>query len=123
MNLGILKKAEDASRITTAEISEALGGVTINECANVGAVTAAVSEGSDEVGTVYVSDLHGIGDKLEILEKVPYDLTGDVIYPAAQVKNPEADDAEKTAAQDFVQFLCSAEAQTIFDSYGFDTNL
>lgn len=123
VNLGILRKAEDASRITTAEISEALGGVTINECANVGAVTAAVSEGSDEVGTVYVSDLHGFGDKLEILEKVPYDLTGDVIYPAAQVKNPEADDAEKTAAQDFVQFLCSAEAQTIFDSYGFDTNL
>ena len=62
-------------------------------------MTAAVSEGSDEVGTVYVSDLHGLGDKLEILEKVPYDLTGDVIYPAAQVKNTEADDAEKTAAR------------------------
>ena len=42
-------KVDDVSQITTSEIQEALGGVEINECANVGAVTAAVAEGSNEV--------------------------------------------------------------------------
>ena len=50
----------------------------INECANVGAVTAAVAEGSNEVGTVYYSDTYGFEDRLQILEVVPYELTGNV---------------------------------------------
>lgn len=120
---GILPEAEDVSKITTQEISEALGGVEINECANVGAVTAAVAEGSNEVGTVYYSDTYGHENDLDILEFVSYDLTGNVIYPAAQIVNAEADDAENAAAADFVTFLSSAEAQEIFDAYYFDTNL
>ena len=42
VNAGMLDKVDDVSQITTSEIQEALGGVEINECANVGAVTAAV---------------------------------------------------------------------------------
>ena len=87
VNAGMLEKADDVSKISTTDISEALGGVEINECANVGAVTSAVAEGSNEVGTVYYSDTSGLEDRLEILEKIPYDLTGDVIYPVAQIQN------------------------------------
>ena len=119
----MLPEAEDVSKITTKEVSEALGGIEINECANVSAVTAAVAEASNEVGTVYKSDTYGLEDRLEILEIVPYDLTGDIIYPVAQVVNKEADDLERQAAQDFIKFLISDEAKAIFDKYYFDTNV
>lgn len=120
---GMLKEAEDVSKITTQEIAEALGGIEINECANVGAVTAAVSEGANEVGTVYYSDTYGLEDRLEILEVVPYELTGNVIYPVAQIENKEADEAQSLAAADFVSFLISDEAKDIFEAYYFDTDL
>ena len=94
VNAGILEKADDVSIIPTATVSEALGGVEIIECANVGAVTSSVAEGSNEVGTVYYSDTYGLEDRLEILQGIPYDLTGDVIYPVAQVQNPEAEELE-----------------------------
>lgn len=120
---GMLKGAEDVSKITTQEVSEALGGVEINECANVSKVASAVSEGANEVGTIYKSDTYGLEDKLDILQVVPYDLTGNVIYPVAQVKNDQADDLEKAAAEDFVKFLVSDQAKAIFDKYYFDTNV
>jgi len=125
VNAGMIEAPEDGdvSQITTQEVSEALGGIEINECANVGAVAAAVSEGSNEVGTTYYSDTYGFEDTLIILEKVPYDLTGDVIYPAAVIVNPESDDLMQAAAVDFVEFLTSDTAKEIFESYYFDTDL
>lgn len=120
---GVLKQVEDSSTITTQQISDALGGVEINECANVGAVTAAISEGANEVGTVYKSDTYGFEDKIKVLEEVSYELTGDVIYPVAQITNPKADEAEQKAALDFVNFLVSDDAKQIFDTYYFDTNV
>ncbi len=123
VNAGILNEAEDVSKITTQEVSEALGGIEINECANVGAVTSAVVEAANEVGTVYYSDTYGFEDKLEILEKVPYDLTGNVIYPIAQVVNKEADESQQQAAKEFVEYLVSEDAKTVFDKYYFDTNV
>ena len=95
----------------------------INEWANVSTVASAVSEGANEVGTSYKSDTYGLEDKLDILQVVPYDLTGNVIYPVAQVKNDQADDLEKAAAEDFVKFLVSDQAKAIFDKYYFDTNV
>ena len=123
VNAGILEKADDVSAITTQQVSEALGGVEINECANVGAVTSAVAEGSNEVGTVYYSDTYGLEERLKVLQVVPYDLTGNVIYPAAQVVNKEADETEQAAAKDFVEFLTSDEAAAIFRNYYFDTEV
>ena len=58
-----------------------------------------------------------------MLETISYDLTGDVIYPIAQVVNEEADDAEKAAAADFVKFVAGDEAKAIFEAYYFDTNV
>ena len=80
-------------------------------------------EGSCEVGTTYYSDTYGYEDKLDILEKVSYDLTGNVIYPIAQVVNEEADENEAKAAKLFVDYCVSDEAKAVFDSYYFDTNV
>lgn len=123
VNAGMLDKVDDVSQITTTEIQNALGGVDINECVNVGAVTSAVAEGSNEVGTVYYSDTYGFEDRLEILEKVSYNLTGNVIYPVAQIVNNEADELEQSAAEDFINFLVSDDAKTIFQKYYFDTDV
>ena len=123
VNAGILKKADDVSAITTEQVSKALDGVEINECKNVSAVTSAVAEGSNEVGTVYKSDTYGLEDKLKILEVVSYDLTGDVIYPIAQVQNKEADDAESSAAAEFVKYVSSDQAKKVFRKYYFDTDV
>ena len=123
MNLGILPQVEDASVYTTAEVSEALGGVEISEQGNVSQVLTAVAEGSCEVGTTYYSDTYGYEDQIEVLETVSYDLTGNVIYPVCQVVNDEATDAQKAAAADLVTFITSDAAKAIFDSYYFDTNL
>ena len=123
VNSGMLPKTEDVSKITTEEVSQALGDVEISEQSNVSKVLAAVTEGSCEVGTTYYSDTYGYEDQVVILEKIPYDLTGNVICPIAQVQNEEADDAEKAAALDFIQFVTSDEAKTVFQNYYFDTEV
>lgn len=123
VNAGMLDAVDDVSTIPTDVISQDLDGVEINECGNVSAVKTQVAEGSNEVGTVYYSDTYGLEDKLDILQVISYDLTGNVIYPIAQVKNDEADELEQKAALDFVNFVKSDAAKAIFDSYYFDTNV
>ena len=125
INAGMLEgyEVDNAADITTAEVSEALGGVEISEQGNVSKVLAAVVESSCEVGTTYLSDTYGYEDEVEVLETISYDLTGNVIYPIAQIQNDEASDAEKAAALEFVNFVTSDEAKTIFESYYFDTNV
>ena len=116
MNLGILDKVDDASTITTEQVSEALGGAEISEQAN-------VTEGACEVGTTYYSDTYGYEDQIKILQTVSYDLTGNVIYPICRVENKEADAAKKKAADDFLAYVTSDDAKKIFDNYYFDTNV
>ena len=123
VSLGILPEAEDLSKISTKEVSDALGGVEISEQSNVSKVLAAVVEGSSEVGTTYYSDTYGKDTDVEILEKVSYDLTGNVIYPISQVVNDEASEAEITEAKKFVEFVCSDAAKETFQKYYFDTNV
>ena len=123
VSLGILPEAEDLSKISTKEVSDALGGVEISEQSNVSKVLAAVVEGSSEVGTTYYSDTYGKDTDVEILEKVSYDLTGNVIYPISQIVNDEASEAEITEAKKFVEFVCSDAAKETFQKYYFDTNV
>ena len=123
VNLGILDKVDDVSTISTETVSEKLGGVEISEQDNVSKVLAAVVEGSCEVGTTYYSDTYGYEDELDILQTVSYDLTGNVIYPIAQVKNDEASDAQVKAAKEFIDFVTSDKAKTIFQKYYFDTDV
>lgn len=123
MNLGILPEVDDASVYTTQEVSDALGGVEISEQGNVSKVLLAVTEGSCEVGTTYYSDTYGYEDQVDVLETVSYDLTGNVIYPVAQINNEEADEVQTAAAKEFVDYITSDEAKAVFDSYYFDTDL
>ena len=123
INLSILPDTREPDKITTEEVSEALGGVEISEQDNVSKVLTAVAEGSCEVGTTYYSDTYGYEDDLDILQPVSYDLTGDVIYPVARVVNEEADEAQTAAAEDFLEFILSDEAKTVFESYYFDTDV
>ena len=82
----------EVDQLTDDVISKALGGLEINNCANVGAVASAVAEGANEVGTVYYSDTFGYEDQLDIIEQLPNSLTGDVIYPVAAVESDHTSD-------------------------------
>ncbi|MBR0400782.1 MAG: molybdate ABC transporter substrate-binding protein [Mogibacterium sp.] len=123
IELGLLKAADDPAAITTEEVSEQLGGVEISEQGNVSKVLTAVEEASCEVGTTYLSDTVGHEDSIKILETVGYDVTGDIIYPVAQVTNPDADDAESAAAADFISYITNDDAKKLYQQYGFDTDV
>ena len=123
INLGLLAEVEDPATITTAEVSEQLGGVEISEQGNVSKVLSAVEEASCEVGTTYLSDTIGHEDGVKILETVGYDVTGNIIYPVAQIVNADADDAETAAAADFIAFITNDDAKALYQQYGFDTNV
>ena len=123
MNLGILDNVDDASTITTEQVSEALGGAEISEQANVSKVLIAITEGACEVGTTYYSDIYGYEDQIKILQTVSYDLTGDVIYPICQVQNDEVDKTQTAAAIDFYKFVLSDKTKKVFDAYYFDTDV
>lgn len=121
-SLGVLDSDTAAADITTEEVSEALGGVEINECGNVSAVKEAVKNGANEVGTVYYSDAYSVRDDVEILEHISSDLTGDIIYPMVRTVNAEADDAQTAAAEDFYAFLQTDAVMDIFEAYMFVAN-
>lgn len=123
INLGILSADKASEEYTGAEVSEALGGVTISDQDNVSKALLAVVEDACEVGTAYYSDIYGYEDEVEVLQKVPYDLTGVVSYPVCLVKNDEADEAQSEQAKEFYEFLLSDEAKAVFDSYYFNTDV
>ena len=123
INLGLLAEVEDPASITTQEVSDQLGGVEISEQGNVSKVLSAVEEASCEVGTTYLSDTVGHEDSIKILETVGYDVTGNIIYPVAQIANPDADDAETAAAADFIAFITNDDAKALYQQYGFDTDV
>ena len=122
INLGVLDGSKEAKDYTTADVSAALGGVEINECANVSKVKEAVKEGSNEVGTVYYSDAYSVKDDVDIIEVADTALTGDIIYPVCRVNNPEATATETAAADDFIAFLQTDAVKSIFESYMFLIN-
>ncbi len=121
--LGILPVSEDVSKVTTLELSAALGGIEISEQGNVSKVLIAVVEGSCEAGTTYYSDTYGYEEKVDVLQKVSYDLTGDIIYPVCRVENKEATSDQERAAEEFYQFIISDTAKEIFSKYYFDTEV
>jgi molybdate transport system substrate-binding protein len=123
ISLGILSADKDADQYTGAEVSDALGGVSVSDQDNVSKAILAVVEGSCEVGTSYYSDIYGYEDQVDVLEVVPYDLTGVVSYPVARVQNDEASEAQTKQAQEFYEFLLSDQAKAVFDSYYFDTDV
>lgn len=122
-NLGVLDSTLASNEITSEQISEALGGVEINECGNVSKVKEAVKEGSNEVGTVYYSDAYSVKDDVDIIEHISPDLTGTIAYPMVRIVNAEAGAAQTAAADDFFAFLQTPEAMEVFEAYMFVSNV
>ena len=123
IKLGLLGEVEDPATITTEEVSEQLGGVEISEQGNVSKVLSAVEEEASEVGTTYLSDTVGHEEKVKIIETVGYDVTGDIIYPVAQIVNKDATEEESAAALDFIKFITNDDAKALYEKFGFDTNV
>ena len=80
---------------------------------NVKEVTAQVSEASVDAGVVYCTDAYSAG--LTPVDEATKEMCGQVIYPAAVLKNaPNAD-----AAKAFLAYLQSTEAANVFAKVGF----
>ena len=80
---------------------------------NVKEVTSQVSEAAVDCGIIYATDAHSAG--LEIVDTANSEMCGQVIYPAAIIK----DSANKDEASKFLEFLKSDEAGEIFKLAGF----
>ncbi len=122
VSLGYLPDTEDNSAYTSQEVSDALGGIEINECADVSAAAQAVAEGSNEIGTIYYSDYYDFQDDLDIIAQDDGTLTGPIVYPVCQINNPDADEAELAATADFMAFLQTPEVAEIFQNHCFIVN-
>ena len=122
VSLGVLDEVEDPSAYTTAEISDALGGMEIDEAYDVEVAAAKAVEGSVEVATIYYSDYYNHQDDLTILAQDDGTLTGNIIYPVCQVANPEATEAEIAATQALLEFLQTDFCLEAFEEYCFIVN-
>lgn len=80
---------------------------------NVKEVTTQVAEGSVDCGVIYCTDAFSAG--LTVVDEATAEMCGQVIYPAAVMKNSSAPDA----AQEFLDYLTTGEAMEVFESVGF----
>ena len=80
---------------------------------NVKEVTTQVSEGSVDCGIVYCTDAFSAG--LTVVDSASRDMCGQVIYPAALLKNSQ----HSEAAQAFLDYLTGDEAMAVFQAVGF----
>ena len=88
---------------------------TITYGTNVKEVTTQVSEGSVDCGIVYCTDAFSAG--LTVVDSATKDMCGQVIYPAAVMKNANHADAAKA----FLEYLQSDAAMKVFENVGFSS--
>ena len=79
---------------------------------NVKEVTSQVSEAAADCGIIYATDAFSAG--LTVVDSATPEMCGQVIYPAAVLKGDKED-----AAQDFLAYLQTDAAMTVFESVGF----
>ena len=79
---------------------------------NVKEVASQVSECAVDCGIIYATDAHSAG--LTVVDSATAEMCGQVIYPAAVLKGDKED-----AAQDFLAYLQTDAAMTVFESVGF----
>ena len=97
--LGIMDALESSGKLTYGS--------------NVKEVTTQVKEGTVDAGIIYATDAFSAG--LTVVDEATSDLCRQVIYPAAVLNTTE----NEQAARDFLAFLQSDEAMTVFQSVGF----
>ena len=82
---------------------------------NVKEVTTQVSEGAVDCGVIYATDAFSAG--LTVVDEATAEMCGQVIYPAAVMKNSAHPDAAKA----FLDFLSTDEAMACFEAVGFSS--
>ena len=80
---------------------------------NVKEVTTQVIEGAVDCGIIYATDAYSAG--LESVDEATADMCGQVIYPAAVLRNSAHPDEAKT----FLDYLTGEDAGRVFESVGF----
>ena len=80
---------------------------------NVKEVTTQVNEGSVDCGVIYSTDAFSAG--LDVIDTATKEMCGQVIYPAALLKNALHADAAKA----FLDYLTSDDAMSVFTNVGF----
>ena len=80
---------------------------------NVKEVTTQVYEASVDCGVVYATDAFSAG--LEVVDTATKEMCGQVIYPAAVMKNSR----NREAAQAFLDYLKTDECMAVFERVGF----
>lgn len=93
------------------EAALAVSGV-LTYGSNVKEVTSQVSEAAADCGIIYATDAFSAG--LTVVDSATPEMCGQVIYPAAVLKGDKED-----AAQDFLAYLQTDAAMTVFESVGF----
>ena len=90
---------------------------TIASCltygSNVKEVTTQVSEGAVDCGVIYATDAFSAG--LTVVDAATAEMCGQVIYPAAVMKNSQHPDE----AKEFLDFLSTDAAMACFQAVGF----
>jgi molybdate transport system substrate-binding protein len=86
---------------------------TITYGTNVKEVTTQVSEASVDCGVIYCTDAYSAG--LTIVDYATAEMCGQVIYPAAVLKQS----SNIEAAEDFIDYLKSDECMVVFEAVGF----
>lgn len=101
-NLGIWDKIQDKVSFGT----------------NVTEVLNQVAAASADAGIVYATDAASMADQVEVVAEAPEgSLAKKVIYPVAVVKGT----AHEDVAKEFVAFLQTDKAITVFEEYGFSS--
>lgn len=80
---------------------------------NVKEVTTQVSEGAVDCGIIYQTDAFSAG--LTVVDTATAEMCGQVIYPAAVLK----DSKQPEAAKAFLDYLTGDEADAVFEAVGF----
>ncbi len=80
---------------------------------NVKEVTTQVIEGAVDCGIIYATDAYSAG--LESVDEATADMCGQVIYPAAVLRNS----AHLDEAKAFLDYLTGEDAGKVFESVGF----
>jgi molybdate transport system substrate-binding protein len=73
-----------------------------------------VESGNVDAGIVYSTDAL-ISARVKVVASAPDDINSRIVYPAAVIKDSKV----PGAAQDYLDFLFSARAKTVFEKYGF----
>ena len=79
-------------------------------------VLAYVETGNVEAGMVYSTDVQ-VSEQVKIIQTAPINSHSPIIYPVAIIE----DSKHPESAQNFIEFLLSNEAKSVFTKYGFST--